>query len=390
MLHDIPLQWLLWCIWSVYPAGRNPSERRCGVKGTDERERKRNRLGRVNRKLQSLEGQQDVPYLEAALIKDLGWGNVIIRSWAEWTEIEIKQNRKWWMQWNTEKKNGAWTCYIISYFSCFCCPPQWNLVGVVDSYLFVQFIKPLIQDTTDGKEALVGYYFNWITVVSYLLHSFYHSFIFCLYPIFCWSQAGLFYYFTVKSRTHLSLIRGLRGLQHSWPSFMVSFPAAAFLANKDGEPSMLLCHLFFPPSPQRSRLVSCYSGPLCWCLLLNIHIHKVVSLLFCCDRVNGPWLSPERSRYKSHWLRKTGRVRVWVCVYMHVSLVSSLRVTKGYEEHSFCPLDPGNANGLAKRSAGKWGIEERFHSLSSLSTYISPLHFPFHEKACLWMLVISI
>lgn len=43
------------------------------------------------------------------------------------------------------------------------------MVGVVDSYSFVQFIKPLTQDTTDGKEALMGYYFNWITVVSYLL-----------------------------------------------------------------------------------------------------------------------------------------------------------------------------------------------------------------------------
>lgn len=40
---------------------------------------------RVNRKLQSLVGQQDVPYLEAALIKDLGWGNVIT-SGGEWTD----------------------------------------------------------------------------------------------------------------------------------------------------------------------------------------------------------------------------------------------------------------------------------------------------------------
>lgn len=95
------------------------------------------------------------------------------------------------------------------------------------------------------------------------------------------------------------------------------------------------------------------------------------------------------------------RLRMHVCMNVHMSLVSFLfffffksvsflRVTVGYEERSFCPLDPGNANGLAKRSAGKWGIEESFHSLSSLSPYISPLHFPFHEKTCLWMLVISI
>lgn len=84
------------------------------------------------------------------------------------------------------------------------------------------------------------------------------------------------------------------------------------------------------------------------------------------------------------------RMCVYVCVLVHACVTSLLflRVTIGYEEHSFCPLAPGNANGLAKRSAGKWGIEELFHSLSSLSTYISRLHFPFHEKTCLWMLLI--
>lgn len=84
------------------------------------------------------------------------------------------------------------------------------------------------------------------------------------------------------------------------------------------------------------------------------------------------------------------RMCVYVCVLVHACVTSLLFlwVTIGYEEHSFCPLAPGNANGLAKRSAGKWGIEELFHSLSSLSTYISRLHFPFHEKTCLWMLLI--
>lgn len=46
-------------------------------------------------------------------------------------------------------------------------------------------------------------------------------------------------------------------------------------------------------------------------------------------------------------------VCVRMCAYMHVSQESSLRVTIGYEEHSFCPLDPGNANGFTKRFAGK-------------------------------------
>lgn len=127
MLHDIPLHWLLWCIWSVYPAGHNPSERRCGVKQV-RWERKRNREERVNRKLQSLEGQQDVPYLEVALIKVLGWGNVITSGGGEWTEKEIKWDKKWWMQWETARKRVR-ICYIISSFSCFCCPL--NEIGLV-------------------------------------------------------------------------------------------------------------------------------------------------------------------------------------------------------------------------------------------------------------------
>lgn len=73
-------------------------------------------------------------------------------------------------------------------------------------------------------------------------------------------------------------------------------------------------------------------------------------------------------------------VRLWVpvcvCAHIHVSLVSFLRLTIGYEEHSFCPSDLGNANGLTKQFAGKWGIEEPFHSLSSLSAYISAPLFP--------------
>lgn len=87
MLHDVPLHWLSSSVWSIYPAGHNPSERRCGVKQV-RCERKMDREGRVNRKLQSLEGQQDVPYLEAALIKDLGRGNVITSGGGEWTEIK--------------------------------------------------------------------------------------------------------------------------------------------------------------------------------------------------------------------------------------------------------------------------------------------------------------
>lgn len=45
-----------------------------------------------------------------------------------------------------------------------------------------------------------------------------------------------------------------------------------------------------------------------------------------------------------------------VCVWLNMCVTIFLRVTIGYEEHSFSSLDPGNANGFAKRFAGKWGI----------------------------------
>lgn len=44
----------------------------------------------------------------------------------------------------------------------------------------------------------------------------------------------------------------------------------------------------------------------------------------------------------------SGCVRTRMCHYS-----TFLRVTIGYEEHSFCPHDPGNANGLTKQFAGK-------------------------------------
>lgn len=49
--------------------------------------------GRVNGKLPSWEGQQDVPYLEALLIKALGGDNVITAAAGEWTETELDQDR---------------------------------------------------------------------------------------------------------------------------------------------------------------------------------------------------------------------------------------------------------------------------------------------------------
>lgn len=120
MLHDIPLHILLWCIWSVYPAGHNPSERRCGVKQV-RWERKTARDRRVNSKLHSLEGQQSL-IEKAVLIKDHGWGNVITIGVGEWTETEIKWYRKRWM-------HMLHIIYIISSFSCFCC--HHNETGLV-------------------------------------------------------------------------------------------------------------------------------------------------------------------------------------------------------------------------------------------------------------------
>lgn len=131
----------------------------------------------------------------------------------------------------------------------------------------------------------------------------------------------------VKSKTHFALIRGLRGavyfLDQLLPCFLVCSPldCSFFLANQDGEPSMLPCHLFFSLPHPRGQ--GWFPVILALRLLLNIHIHKVISLLFCCDRVNGPWLSPERSWYKSHWLRKTVRVcAVCVCVGIHACVWS--------------------------------------------------------------------
>lgn len=71
-----------------------------------------------------------MPYLDTALIKGLGWGNVIAArgGWwweeeeeEEWTELEIKWHRK---VMNAARRGEARTCYIIGPFSCFCSPPQ--------------------------------------------------------------------------------------------------------------------------------------------------------------------------------------------------------------------------------------------------------------------------
>lgn len=146
MLHDIPLHWRLSSIWSIYPAGHNPSERRCGVKQV-RWERKRNREGRVNRKLQSLEGQQDVPYLEAVLIKDLGWGNVITSGGGEWTETQINEIES--DECSGKKKNaikeGGRTCYIICSFWLLL-SPQWNSVGIMEPYCSIHLFVHNISD----------------------------------------------------------------------------------------------------------------------------------------------------------------------------------------------------------------------------------------------------
>lgn len=46
MLHNTALHWLLWCIWSVYLAGHNSSQRRSGVRQA--RQRQENRVEGVN------------------------------------------------------------------------------------------------------------------------------------------------------------------------------------------------------------------------------------------------------------------------------------------------------------------------------------------------------
>lgn len=61
--------------------------------------------------------------------------------------------------------------------------------------------------------------------------------------------------------------------------------------------------------------------PQFYCLLFKVLLHKVMSVLFYCVRVNSPWLSHKRSQYKSRCLHKT----MWgVCMYsMCVSFFTS-------------------------------------------------------------------
>lgn len=67
-------------------------------------------------------------------------------------------------------------------------------------------------------------------------------------------------------------------------------------------------------------------------MLLSIHIHKVMSLLFAVTESTA-----HDCRLRGLSINHTDCValcvRVCVCACIHVSLVSLLRVTIGYEEH---------------------------------------------------------
>lgn len=153
---------------------------------------------------------------------------------------------------------------------------------------------------------------------------------------------------------------------------------------------------FFPPLPHRGQ--GCF--PVVLALSVNVCCSTSTSIKLFLFRVVTKSTAHD-CRLRGLAINHTDCVRLSVC-FVSVCLCTCLchrfpffsfffpDSPLGMKNIYFCPLDPGNANVLAKRSAGKWGIEEPFHSLSSLSTNTGPLHFPFHEKTCLWMLVSSI
>ena len=101
----------------------------------------------LNRKLQSLEGQQDVPYLDASTNQ---------RPWLRqchhwrWRRMDRDRDKMGWKVMNVMKKRaarkeGARTCYIISSFSCLCCPHNeigllWTLRPICSIHSFVRNI----------------------------------------------------------------------------------------------------------------------------------------------------------------------------------------------------------------------------------------------------------
>lgn len=70
-----------------------------------------------------------MPYLEALLIKDLGWDNVIAAAAGEWTGTELDQDRNWWM-WKREKKDRKGGRLDVLR-NLLWGHPEWNLSGPV-------------------------------------------------------------------------------------------------------------------------------------------------------------------------------------------------------------------------------------------------------------------
>lgn len=126
---------------------------------------------------------------------------------------------------------------------------------------------------------------------------------------------------------------------------------AAFLTKQDEEPSTLLHHLSLP----HPRGQGWFPVILALCVNVCCSIPTSIKLFLSCSLVTES--TAHDCRPGGSGINHTDCVRlcehVCLCACMPVSPVSLLRVTIEYEEHSFCPLDPGNANGSAKLFAGK-------------------------------------
>lgn len=139
---------------------------------------------------------------------------------------------------------------------------------------------------------------------------------------------------------------------------------SSFLVNQDGELSFLLCRLLLPSRHRGQGWL-----PVILALRVNVccSVSTSIKLFLSCSAVTESTAHDchPRSLYKSRRLGNNVHMCVCVCMCLCVNAcVTSLpllRVTIRYKERSFCSLDPGNANGFAKRFAGKWGIEEPFH-----------------------------
>lgn len=150
---------------------------------------------------------------------------------------------------------------------------------------------------------------------------------------FCWNQGHISHYKTEA---------GVGG-GHSWTCFPVSYSAHLKIATWFLQIKTILYHLFFPPSPQRSRLL-----PVIPALSVNVccSVSTSIKLFLSCSAVTESTAHDCRPRGLAINHRACVRVRlgfwlsVCVCVHMQVLPISFLEVTRRYEAFIFTPLTP--------------------------------------------------